>query len=456
MDATMKQYRKYYGMFVLATIASSAPSHCETLTQAIESALRNNAALAEAKAKQKTVVEQVQIARSGGLPTISLNSGLQRNYEPYFSTFSNPTRNETTTVSLTAPLYSGGAIRHAVKAARWGQKQGAASLLSATAGLTENVISTYVQIFAMRRHLEIYELYIKELEESLHATGIRLAAGELTKTDISQVRTALDSAKGTYFEEVAALRSQEARFTYLVGHEPGDLAAPPPLPKLPTSEQEAIEIALQANPDISSSKSAVQAAQENSKSVAGSRLPKLQAFATGNYTDFLGSAASVFGPLSQQVRKTGEMGLSLSLPIYQGGQGKAQLRIARDQELEAESAARDVADEITSAVRSQFAAFQLLNQEMAVTQDEVTTAEDAYAGVTTLSRLGDRNTQDVLNADEAVLNAKNQLIDAEANRYIAATTLLQNMGTLLYSGGDPNVLGKPFFFDTGTAVELQY
>jgi len=432
----MIEAEKYLRSCLLATILLSGGAPCETLPEAVQSALSSNAAFAEAKAKQKSLVEQVRIARASGRPNLTATSNVLENYEPALSVYSTPVRAGTTELSLVVPLYSGGSVKHAVRAARWAVEEGEETLLSTRSRLITSVVSAYVGTQAARQIVAIDDLYVKELEQSLVATKKRFSAGELTKTDIEQVQTALSSADGTYLNAVASLRSQEAQYAYLVGHDPSDLSPPPTLPKMPDSEAEAVQIALSDNPDVLSADRGVQESREKTRETIGSGLPQLQAFATGNYSNYLGTATSIFGPLSQQDRKTAQVGIAITVPLYQGGGGVAKIHDARAQEVAAQSGARDVRDSVVSAVRSEYAQFKALDREVVVANDQAATAENAYRGVKTLSRLGDRNTQDVLNAEQAALVAKSQIIEVDANRYISAITLLAKMGVLPELHGD--------------------
>jgi outer membrane protein len=199
---------------------------------------------------------------------------------------------------------------------------------------------------------------------------------------------------------------------------------------MPSSEQMAVQTALSSNPDISAAAKAVNAARERTRSTIGSRLPRLGAFATGEYTNFLGAATNIFNVPEQQVHKTAQFGLTMTLPLYEGGAEIARIRDARAQEQEAIEGARDTSGNVVSLVRSEYSQFTSLSSEQEVAQDQISTAEEAYRGVEMLNRLGDRNSQDVLNADQLVLLARSQAIQIDADRYVAAVTLLGRMGIL--------------------------
>ncbi|MEM0985294.1 MAG: TolC family protein [Pseudomonadota bacterium] len=89
---------------------------------------------------------------------------------------------------------------------------------------------------------------------------------------------------------------------------------------------------------------------------------------------------------------------------------------------------------IERQVRAQTAAawFSFLSSQQAVTASErqVEAAEVAFAGARDELSVGTRTTQDLLDAEQDLLNARLSLVSAERDTYVAAARLLQIMGRL--------------------------
>ena len=76
----------------------------------------------------------------------------------------------------------------------------------------------------------------------------------------------------------------------MIGHQPGVLAPPPPLPPFPATADQAVQIALANNPDlVAISRQAIAAGYDVRVAQAG-RLPTLRASLSGNYVNGLGGA----------------------------------------------------------------------------------------------------------------------------------------------------------------------
>jgi outer membrane protein len=76
--------------------------------------------------------------------------------------------------------------------------------------------------------------------------------------------------------------------------------------------------------------------------------------------------------------------------------------------------------------------------QVAAAQSQVSSSEVALNGVREEARVGQRTTLDVLNAQQALVNARVQLVTAQHDRVVASYNLLSAVGRL-----SPQVLGLP-------------
>src|SRR6185437_5133306 len=100
--------------------------------------------------------------------------------------------------------------------------------------------------------VELNQNNVKVLETNLEATRDRFQIGDLTRTDVAQSEARLQLGRSQLAEAQGTLTASEATYRQVVGHAPGALTPPPPLPPLPTVADEAVRIALTDNPDLQS------------------------------------------------------------------------------------------------------------------------------------------------------------------------------------------------------------
>src|SRR3546814_15969699 len=92
------------------------------------------------------------------------------------------------------------------------------------------------------------------LETSLQESRERFEIGGLTLTDVAQSQARLALARGQLERARAQLVASRANYLRLVGVPPVNLQPPPALPGLPAPPAQAIDIALDNNPQLETAK----------------------------------------------------------------------------------------------------------------------------------------------------------------------------------------------------------
>ena len=175
---------------------------------------------------------------------------------------------------------------------------------------------------------------VRALVVNLEATRDRFEVGDLTRTDIAQSESRLALARSDLQGAEARLISARENYVRLVGDVPVDLQPPPPLPNLPVSPDDAVDVAMAGNPDIAAARQVRDAAAYDVKVARASRLPTLSATADGGYVDYLGSLDLVPGGGSSPTQSgtTAAAGVTATIPLFQGGRPAALIRQAQARE----------------------------------------------------------------------------------------------------------------------------
>ncbi len=265
---------------------------------------------------------------------------------------------------------------------------------------------------------------VQVLEVNLKATRDRFEVGDLTRTDVAQSEARLSLARADLKSSEAQLISARERYVELVGHEPLDLQPPPPLPGLPQSPDDAVDVALANNPDLASARKQREAAVYDVKVAAGQRLPTLSAFSTGSYSGDLGSTPAGNQPDSRSV----VVGARLSLPLYQGGAPASYVRQSKAFEQQAIERETAIERNVVSQTRSLYSSWQASNQVIESTQVAVSSNALSLQGVRAENSVGTRTILDILNAEQESFSSQVQLVTAQRNAFVAGFSLLAAMG----------------------------
>lgn len=411
----------------LGALVMAAPAHAETLQGALAKAYENNPTLTGARAGQRANDENVPIQKSAGLPSVGASVDYQENLIVPGNSFFTPGRSLSTGAQVSVPIYQGGAVRNAVKAAKYRVEAGQADLRATEASVFSQVVGAYMDVIRDIAIVQLNQKNVSVLRTNLQATSDRFEIGDLTRTDVAQSQARLALAEGDLrTAESNLIRSRES-YIRLVGDAPDDLQSPPTLPNLPATAEEAVAIALNNNPDIDAANQRLGAARADIGAARATRAPKLSATLTGGYNNNLNSIPAG-NTTSDNTTTSTIAGVSMTVPIFQGGRPSARVRQAQAQTSQAIESYVAVERDVIAQTRGAYAAWQANERIIAATEQAVGANGLSLEGVRAENSVGTRSILDILNAEQEYLNTQVQLVSARRNSYVAAFSVLAAMG----------------------------
>ncbi|GAA0265930.1 TolC family outer membrane protein [Alteraurantiacibacter aestuarii] len=408
---------------------TASPAAADTLKEALAQTYFSNPQLEAARAQLRATDETVPIQRASGLPSLSSSASLTEFLKQSSASFISPQRSLSANIDLGVPLYSGGSVRNGVRAAENRVEAGRADLRGTESTIFTRVVSAYMDVIQNEAIVGLTANNVDVLSTNLEATSDRFEIGDLTRTDVAQSESRLALARSDYRTAQANLVIARENYIALVGSAPNALEAPPPLPGLPADLQQAVDLALEHNPDLIAARERIQAAGYDIDAAGAGRLPRIEAFASSGYQNYLGTLGSIPGAAApSQVSTSAQAGLRLSIPIFQGGRISAQQR--QSQANSSVALEQGIATErsVIAQVRSSYSNWQAARSIIASTQSAVDAAELSLEGVRAENSIGNRSILDVLNAEQELLRAQVQLVTARRNEYVAGFSLLAAMG----------------------------
>jgi outer membrane protein len=408
----------------------AAPGPRETLRDALAQTYRTNPTLMAQRQALRATDESVDIARAAGRPQVSAQTGLNQNVLGINTGGSNG-RSFTAGGTVSLPLFTGGRVRNAVRAANTRVEAGRADLRATEGDVFTEAVSAYMNVIRDRSIVQLNRNQVRVLETNLQATRDRFQVGDLTRTDVAQSEARLALARSSLATVEGQLRASEENYRRVVGVDPGDLQPPPPLPPLPANADQAEDVALGNNPDLAAIAAQARAAGYDVNVARAGRLPTISGVSTTQYYNALGTADEAAGlpngTLPNSTTSTG-IGVSLSVPLYQGGLAGARVRQA--QAIRGQLLEQSVATErlVISNARAAFASYVAANQAIQSNTVAVAANQLALEGVRAEQTVGTRNILDVLNAEQELLNSEVALVSARRDAYVAGFQLLNTMG----------------------------
>ncbi|MFN4277809.1 MAG: TolC family outer membrane protein [Ferrovibrio sp.] len=410
----------------LGCVAVVQSASAQSLTDALSAAYNNNPTLLAARAALRATDEGVPQALSNWRPTVNLTGEagkLRQDFDP--STASNPSDTispRTLQLSVSQPLYRGGRTESATDAAEALVLAGRQDLASTERRVLLDAVTAYMDVVQNQAVLELNRNNEEVLRRQLEATRERFRVGEITRTDVAQAESRLSRATADRISAEGALISSRAVLARVMGETPGTLVQPPPLPQLPTNEDEALAIAYEDNPDLLGARFREVAAKYDVRTISGGLLPTVSLNGTLSQADETSRA--------NLETESARIALTVTMPLYEGGSIYSQTRQRKQthnqRRIQVEEQRRSVRQSVTQAWEN----LSTARSNITARRAQVDAARIALEGVQQEAEVGSRTTLDVLDQEQEYLDARVAEVRARRDEYVAGFTLLSAVGRL--------------------------
>ncbi|MFY9771073.1 MAG: TolC family outer membrane protein [Xanthobacteraceae bacterium] len=425
---------------LIAAIVSGLPSLAvaETIEQALARAYANNPQLNAQRAIVRQADESVPQALSGYRPNVSANASVGREYTdikqtipptPPFLTsaasfaakgLSTP-RSVGATVSQT--LFNGQQTANRVRAAESQVVMARETLRVMEQSVLLAAATIYMDVSRDSANLEVQQNNVRVLQRTMTDTRNRFAVGQVTDTDVAQSEAQLAAAEATLHGAESTLTTTRANYRRIIGVDAGNLSPVSSVERIaPSTLPAAIAAGAAENPSVIAALYGVDVAQLQVKIAEGALFPTLAAQYNVQY--------GVFPQLLTPHQLTDTVMLNLSVPIYQGGAEYSAIRLNKESLSQQRLNVDDVRDQTRANVVQFWGQLQAAKAQIEAAQRQNDAAERALTGVRNEALAGQRTTQDVLIAEQVLVNARQSLIVAQHDKVVASYSLLSAVGRL--------------------------
>ncbi len=424
-----KNYRMFLGamtsVFVLLGPGGVA---AETLESALARAYGNNPDLNAQRANVRATDENVARAKSAYRPQINATADVSRDYRRSGGT-SRVATSRSIGLDVSQTIFNGFRTENSVRQAESGVLSARETLNNNEQEILLNSATAYMNVLRDTAILDLQRNNVEVIDEQLRQTRDRFNVGEVTRTDVAQAEARLAAGRSEQSRAESNLRTSIAQYRQFVGVEPRQLAPGRPLDRLlPRSVDAALQVALNAHPAIKAAQHSVDAAELQVKIEEGALAPQLGV--SGSVSQSYGGLAGAGGGGGNDGVFAASVGARLTVPIYEGGLAAASTRQAKETAGQRRLDADWVRDQIRAAVVSSWGLLEASRSQIQAAQSQIDAAETALSGVREEARVGQRTTLDVLNAQQELLNARVNLIQAQRDRVVASYQVVQAMGRL--------------------------
>jgi outer membrane protein len=420
---------------LLMVFAGLAPALADTMEAALVRAYRNNPQLNAQRALARSTDENVPQALSAYRPKVALTASVGYQYADTLSTKgstateavrndvhgTDPPRSAGLTVTQT--LFNGNQTANKTRVAE-SQVSGAREALRV---MEETVLlsaaTIYMDFLRDAAIVEVQRSNTLVLEQTLKQTRDRFDVGTVTRTDVAQAEAQLAAGKSQQLTAEANLVTTRANFRRIIGNEPSNLAPGSPVDRfLPKSLPTAVELSLIENPNVTAAMFGIDVNYLQVKINEGALLPTLSLVTSAQeaYEQTLTTPKAFTASTVAQV----------SAPIYQGGAEYSLIRQSKENLAQQRLNVEMVRDQTRANTVTAWGQLVAGKAEVASAESQVAASELALTGVRREATVGQRTTLDVLNAQQALVNARVALVTAQHDRVVASYSVLSTVGRL--------------------------
>lgn len=415
------------GLAAMATAAASCVA-AETMSGALARAYANNPEMNAQRASLRASDEGVPQAKAGMRPTITLNGGYGPQYQFSVNDPTAPGKQKTTTanydVTIAQELFDGQRTANSVRQAEHGVLAARQLLRQTELETLQAAATAYMDVLRDAAIVDLNRNNVEALIAEAQDARDRFAADQVMRTDVAQAETSLASARADLALARSNLQTSVASYRRAIGVEPKQLQPARPIEKLlPGALDLAIETAMARHPSILGALDQVDVAEAAVKVAEGALAPTVVARGT------VQQPGDLAGP-PDNVRSFSSVGGQIDIPVYQGGSEYAAIRIAKERLDQARLAAQSQRATVRGLVSTSWARLAAARATIVADEAAVKANEFSLMGVREEARDGLRTTQDILNAHQALLSSRIQLVTAQSDRVVASYAVMAAVGLL--------------------------
>jgi outer membrane protein len=433
-----KDRRRAVTRTVIVAISAAGPwslsAGAETIESALAYAYRTNPQLNAQRAQARAIDETVPQALSGYRPKVAItaNGGPQYLYEitktppglpPTYGRTTSSAPEYSAQAGVTQPLFDGFVTPNKTKAAEGQVSNAREALRVMEATVLYTGASAYMDVVRDSVDLDIQRANVRTLDETLEQTRDRYNVGEVTATDVSQAENQLAAAQTALGAAEAQFIASKALYRQVIGAPPVNLDPASPVDRfLPRTLQDAVERGLAENPNVTAATYGVDVAFLQVKISEGALFPTLAVQASAQQEN-----QPPFGiVLQRQATLLGQ----LTIPLYQGGAEYSLIRQSKESLTQQRLSLDLIRNQTQQQIVQSWGQFGAAKAQVQSARAQVATAQAALKGVREEARVGQRTTLDVLNAEQASVNARIALAAALHDRVVSSYTVLSGTGRL--------------------------
>jgi len=435
----------YLAGTVFFLLSSAWASPAETLREAVQYLIETNPEIRTVVYNRLARDQQVTQARSGYFPELGLMAGagfqevdkpIDQSLDPWEFA-----------LSLRQNVFRGWQDMNEVQRQEARVRSQAFVIRSAAENTALQTSRVYLEVLRKQAFVELAKENLQIHQRIYDQIRLRSESGVDRRADMNQVESRLALAESNLIVNETNLLDAQTNYLGVVGHLPEGLVMPePPDAFMPTSLEDAQELALQGHPTLQQAEEDL-VARKHQDDVARAPFMPIVDLELDKYW----SEDVEYGLNTEEENLIGMVRVRWN--FFKGW--KDQARKAETSYLisEAREIRNNTHRQVVESIRLSWMAYQAAMNRMSFLQKRVESSDAAAQAYARQWDIGKRTLLDVLDAEAERIDARRQLIDARFDGFIAQYRIMNGMGKMVhcldldwpeeaYFGGEAGTTGR--------------
>jgi adhesin transport system outer membrane protein len=328
-------------------------------------------------------------------------------------------------VTVTQNLFNGFLTTTQLRTAAINKALTKVTLRGTTQQVLFEAIQAYVDVLKQRRLIEIARETEKTIQQQLELEDERVQRGTGITVDVLQAKSRLQIAKEKRVNFEGALQDAITKYTQSFNRPPPiETMTDPRVPAeiVPSSLEQAIEIAISENPSLANSGNNIELAREKRSLIAAELYPVVDIVGKTNYEHNKNTALGTRRDYSLVMQATWEL---FSGFATRSGQAQSAFEYAATRD-----AHRHAVNKVMEQTRIAWQAVLTARERLELLENAVNIASEVFESRRALREAGRETVISVLDAENEVNNSQINLTGATYEERVAVFQLLLAMGRL--------------------------
>ena len=399
-----------------------------TLQQCIDYAMENNITLQKSKLQKQSATEDLKGAKAALLPTVSASTNQSLGYQPWKDTGISTVTNGQVNTKVDKTYYNGSYSLsgqwtvwngnrniNTIKLDKLAEQSAELQTQETANTIQERIAQIYTQILYLAENVKVNEEMLVTSKKNEERGQEMLNVGKMSKADLAQLSAQRANDEYNIVEAQSQLMNYKLQLKQLLeltDEEEFDVVIPDfsddrILEAIP-SLQSVYEQALLCRPEVERSQLAIKSSDVSVSIAKAGWLPSISL--TGGVTTSTNSLSGTNWGTQMKSNVNTQLGVGVSVPIYDGRSTKTQVNKAKIQQLQAQLDLQDLQKTLYTDIQQFWLNAWTNQQKYLAATSSVESARQSYDLLSEQFRLGLKNIVELMAGKDNLLSTQqNQL-----------------------------------------------